>query len=270
MNTSEIMELALSLAEEEQVPPDSAIYHAGEGIKKILMGIDMGVAELALARELGYDAVIAHHPQGAMGTFYKMIDEHVNQLQEAGVPGKEAEKAVKALREKYELRSHSINAEHVTSFARLLNMPFLNIHYPLDKIGRQRMMEAIEKHLPEDGTVEDVVRALETLPEFHKARTEIKVRMGEPGKPAGKVVVSHAAGTNGGYSVARSYFEHGTDTLIYIHVDYGDLDRLRQDYSNDKNFIVTGHIVSDLLGINPFIAELEKRGLVVDRVSGLR
>lgn len=269
MNTREIMNLALEMAGEEKIPPDSAIYHEGDGIKKVLMGIDIDVAELALARELGYDAVIAHNPRGALRTFYKILDEHIRQMVEAGVPKSEAVKAVRVLKGKHELRAQAINADHVTSFARLLNMPFMNIHYPLDKLGRERMIRAIETHLPDNGTVGDAVRALNTLPEFQKAETEIKIWLGAEDNPAGKVVVSHGAGTNGGYPVASTYFDHGVDTLIYIHINYSDLEKLRQEYGDTKNLIITGHTVSDLIGINPFIRELEKRGIMIQRVSGL-
>jgi putative NIF3 family GTP cyclohydrolase 1 type 2 len=36
----------------------------GRNIKKVLIAIDVGTAELMLARHLGCDAVIAHHPVG--------------------------------------------------------------------------------------------------------------------------------------------------------------------------------------------------------------
>jgi hypothetical protein len=57
MNTEEIMELALALAGLDDVPADSQIYHPGEEIERILLGIDIGSAELWLAKELGYDAI---------------------------------------------------------------------------------------------------------------------------------------------------------------------------------------------------------------------
>jgi hypothetical protein len=44
-------------------------------------------------------------------------------------------------------------------------------------------------------------------------------------------------------------------------VSPADLDRLRADRKG--NLIVTGHIVSDSVGINPFLRELENRGITV-------
>jgi len=262
------MKLALDMVGIDKIPADSAIYQSGSGIKKVLMGIDMGVAELALARELGYDAVIAHHPKGAFSTFYDIIDVHAEQMIEAGLPEDVAWEAIKDLKEKYVLQSHTVNTDHAPSFARLINMPYMNIHYPLDQLGRIRMMRALALNMPENGTIDDLIKALQTIPEFKEASTNIEVRLGDRDCLAGNYVVAHGAGTNGGYNVAKAYYDHGIDTVIYIHVHQGDLKKIRS-YENSGNLVVTGHIVSDLIGINPFIEKLEDEGLIVDRVSGL-
>lgn len=57
------MRLALRIAELKKILEDSAIYVNGNNIRKVLFGIDAGAPELLLAKQLGYDAVIAHHPQ---------------------------------------------------------------------------------------------------------------------------------------------------------------------------------------------------------------
>jgi hypothetical protein len=61
MNTEEIMQLALKIAELKEIPEDSAVYASGDNIGKVIFCIDAGVLELLLAKQLGYDAVIAHH-----------------------------------------------------------------------------------------------------------------------------------------------------------------------------------------------------------------
>jgi hypothetical protein len=68
MNTKEIMQLSLELAGLKDVPEDSATYMSGKDIRRILFGIDAGVPELMLAKQLGYEAVIAHHPAGRIST----------------------------------------------------------------------------------------------------------------------------------------------------------------------------------------------------------
>lgn len=269
MTTEEIMRLALQMSGFRTVPPDSAIYVKGKGIRRIMFGIDAGVPELLLAQKMRCDAVISHHPQGgtAILNFHKMFERHVELMVEAGVPRKEAELAVHKKRDALEVENHSRNYDHSVSVARLLKMPYMNIHAPLDEIGRQRMTKQIKLATDKNSkaTVSDIVTSLQTLSEFKNAQTAIKIRLGKPSNEAGKVVVSHAAGTNGGYEVAKTFFRHGVGTLIYIHTSSADLEHLKAD--GFENLIVTGHISSDSVGINPFLAELEKEGVSVIRVG---
>jgi len=259
MSTDEIMELALKLAGLKEIPEDSAIYTGGKNIRKILFGIDAGSPELLLAKQLGYDAVIAHHPVGGKAAVnsYKVFKRHIQQMVAAGIPENEAEKAVGKKLKQMEVEAHTRNYDHSVDVARLLKMPYMNIHTPLDEVGRRKMSEQINSKIRRNSTVQDVVSALKELPEFRKATTEIKIRVGNAGNPAGKAVVSHGAGTNGGYDIAKAYFNHGIGTLIYIHISPADLERIKAD--GKGNLIVTGHIASDSVGINPFIHELEKR-----------
>lgn len=266
MDTSELMSLALAMAGMEAVPPDSAIYVHGEGIRRILAGIDMGVPELMLAADLGYDCVLAHHPQPAVLTYPDILDLHVAQMVRAGVPEGAARAAVSNLKEDAFYRYHSGNYDHAPSVARVLGMPYLNIHNPLDEIGRRLMAEAVSRVGPGE-PVSAVVEALLELEELRNAPTRPVVAVGSPERRAGKVAVAHGAGTNGGYDVAKAYFAHGVDTLVYIHCDPGAVRRLRADGAG--TLIIGGHIACDRVGIVPYLRELERRGLQVTRVSGL-
>ncbi|MEE8199130.1 MAG: hypothetical protein V3R48_05400, partial [Thermoplasmata archaeon] len=108
------------------------------------------------------------------------------------------------------------------------------------------------------------------LPEFGVAETDIELRLGEAVQPLGRWAVAHGAGTNGGYPVAKAYFAHGVDTLVYIHILPAELQRLREDPDvRGKNLIVTGHIVSDSLGITPYIHRLREEGLEVVALGGV-
>lgn len=64
VNTEELMQVALDMAGFEVTPNDSTVYVPGEGLQRILFGLDIGAGELMMAQELGYDAVIAHHAVG--------------------------------------------------------------------------------------------------------------------------------------------------------------------------------------------------------------
>jgi len=267
MTTDQLMQLAVEMAGMTEMPPDCAIYVPGEGIRRIICGIDMGVAELDLASRLGYDCVLAHHPQPAVLSFPAILERHIPLMVNAGVPPAAAAEAVRLIREPIELRHQSGNYDHAPSFARLLGMPYLNIHGPLDEIGRQRMQAAIDAAVTPESPVSAVVDALGSIPEFQAAPTEPLVALGSPDARAGRVVVAHGAGTNGGYHVAKAYFQHGVGTVVYLHCDYGNLQRLRAD--GIGNLILAGHIASDAAGIMPYLDELERRGIEVTRVSGL-
>lgn len=272
MNTDQIMALALELAGLDDIPGDSQIYHPGENIRQILFGIDIETTELWIAKQLGFDLAISHHPKGEWATlhFAEVLHRHVQQMVVAGVPQTVAEQAIAARVFEAQARAQASNYDHTPSVARLIDMPFMNIHMPLDEIGRRRMAEVVAGVDPGESAATLIASLQGALPEFHNAKTTIEIRVGYPENPIGKAAVSHGAGTNGGYTVAKAYFEHGVDTVIYIHCAPGDIERLQQEFGDKgKTLIVTGHIVSDSVGINPFIAELESRGLDVQRISGV-
>lgn len=272
LSTADIVDVALELSGQRHLPADSAVYVEGDGLQRVMIGVDIGAAELLLARDLGCDGVIAHHPAGGTArlNFPEVLTRHVELMVEHGVPATAARDAIQGLMTRAILRSQSANFDHTPSVARLLGMPFLNIHLPLDEVGRRIMVETIEKHvetLDREPLVQDAIDALMTLPEFATAPTRIMVPVGAVDQPLGKLAVVHGAGTNGGYAVAHAYFEHGVRTVLYIHVAPEEAERLRRD--GGGNLIVTGHMASDLLGINRFVAALEERGVEVVRMSGL-
>ena len=56
MNTQRLMEIALDMAGLSEVPGDSAVHHAGQGIRRLLVGIDPHVDRL---RDEGLDVMTA-------------------------------------------------------------------------------------------------------------------------------------------------------------------------------------------------------------------
>jgi putative NIF3 family GTP cyclohydrolase 1 type 2 len=269
MDTDQIMRSALKLASMRNVPADSEIHVKGGRIKRVLVSIDVGTSELLLSRELGCDAVIAHHPAGGTAQLegYKVFHRHVDQLIQAGVPKQAAEKAVATKFHQLEVQHHSRNYDQTTSAARRLRIPLMSIHSPCDEIGRKIMIQAV-KRLDSNAKVSDMVSQLNRLPEYRNAETKIEVRLGSPKNGLGKLAISHAAYTNGGYDVAKAYFEHGVDTLSYIHVSDVDLTRLVDEKKG--NLVVTGHIASDWLGLNRLIVDLERNGVEVISTTDLQ
>lgn len=266
MNTEQIMEVALKMAKMKKTPSDSGIYVRGAGLKRALFSIDVDTAEVLLGRELGCDAVIAHHPIGrAVIEFSKVVHRHVDFMVEKGVPRKVAEDATKQLVERIEVRRHPANYEGVVSAARELRMPLMNIHLPIDQITREYLLKRIQSSKAK--TVGALISKLGQIPEFNVAATRIELIMGKPRNPLGRWVLVFAAGTNGGYPVAKAYFENGIDTIIYLHIDYEELVRLRKECSG--NLIVLGHIAGDSIGINMFLRELLRHRVSSRRIGVL-
>jgi hypothetical protein len=272
MNTTDIMDLALQLAGLTAVPPDCAIFHPGEDIRRVFLGVDIDSGELWIAKELDYDLVIAHHPLGGQAKlrFPEVLQYHVTQMVKAGVPEDVAEEAIRDKVLEREIKANVANYDRIPSMARLIDMPFMNIHTPLDWICRKRL-EDVVREVPEDATVADLLRRfLERLPEFRNAGTKIDIRVGRETNRVGNTVVSIGAGTNGGYPVVKAYFDHGIDTVIYMHCTHEDSKKIREEFDGTgKTFLVTGHMAGDSLGINPFADALEERGLEVTRACGI-
>lgn len=272
ISTDELVDLALSLAKMDELPADSTVNVAGEGLTRLMFGIDIGPAELMLARELGCDGVIAHHPAGGDATlrFPEVLARQIEFMLAHGVPEDQARVAVQPLIMRATMSAHAANHDRTPSVARALDMPLLNIHLPLDELRRVMMVEAIESHvstLDREPLVQDAVDALAAMPEFAEAPTPIMVPVGAIDRPLGKLAVVHGAGTNGGARIAQAYFANGIDTVLYIHCAGDEILRLREEASG--NLIVSGHIASDLVGINPYVREIEARGVEVVRISGL-
>lgn len=270
VTTTRLMEIALEMASWESIPGDCAIYYPGTRISHLLLGIDVGTAELFLARQLGYHAVVAHHPAGFAGPYWEVYRLHVGQMVAAGVPRDVAEAAVAERIAGFEAAAQRDNYDHVASVARLLETPFLNIHSPLDEVGRRIMQATVDETLASNraATVADLRAALLRLPAFAAARTQMQVALGGWDAPAGRVVVSHGAYTNGGYPVARAYLTHGVDTMCCIHFPLEDAQRLATEGVRG-NILVMGHIAGDSVGINPYVARLRADGLEVTTFSGV-
>ena len=276
LTTDDLARVALDLVRMPELPGDSAIYVEGGGIERLMMGIDIAAAELLLARNLGVDAVIAHHPAGGDAHLHYpwVLTTQIDFLINAGVPADIAEATIRPKIRAAELTAQTRNFDHVPSVARLLRMPFLNVHLPLDEYGRRVMVQAIDHHLEtvrpnREPLVRDVVAGLATIPELRDARTDIKVAVGDEASPAGRVFVFHGAGTNGGFAAAKAMWDAGVGTVVYIHIAPPDAEHLRALNRAGRSVVVSGHISSDMIGINRYVADLENRGLEVVRMSGL-
>ncbi len=272
LSTERVMQISLDLAGIPEVPADSGIHVPGAHIQKILAGIDVGPAELLLARHLGCGLALAHHPAGGSTTleFYKVIDRQIGQMTSVGIPESEARQAIAELQENRRLTALNSNYAHNPSFAKALGMAYMNVHVTCDIIGREILDKAARSRLGRSARVQDVIDGIASLPEYQGDPVQPMCVLGSPENPAGEIFTATAGGTNGGADVAKAYFTHGVDTLLYFHLAYDNLKKLRaMPEAAGKNLIILGHMPADRVGINPLLAALEKEGAEIIRISGL-
>ena len=269
MNTKEIMNLALEMAGLAEIPGDSGIIVDGKNIKKAIFGVDMEAAEILIAKELGVDLVITHHPVGGAPrlNLYKVMENQIERMVTAGVPINKAQKMLREQMGKVERGLHVTNYDRVASAAKLLNMPFMGVHTPADLLTERKIQDHLDNNLNDRSTLADVITVLMQLPEYRNALTQPEIRVGSEKDYAGKVFVIMAGGTNGGAKVAHTYFEAGVGTLVCMHMPEDVLKAVKEQ--NIGNVIVAGHMASDSIGINMIIAALEERGVEVIRMSGV-
>lgn len=270
MNTTDIMNVALELSGFNDVPADSEIFHHGEGIRRVLFGIDINDADFVKAKELGLDLVISHHaPNRAWGErFTEVIERQIDFMVSAGVSPEIAQEAIVPIKQRFEADRSAIR-DHTFSLAQEFDMPLMNIHQPCDEIGRRVLQSAVDR-LGEDRLTAELVNRYNEIPEIKQGESTVELVCGDLNSKIGKGIVIHGAGTNGGYSVATALFNCGVSTVVYIHLLSGEqADREKLVGENRGNLIVTGHYPSDALGINPLIRELERLGLKVMRCNGL-
>jgi len=273
MNTEELMQIALEMSGFEEIPADSQIFVKGDNIRKILFGIDVDAAGLLLAKQLDFDAVIAHHPPGGEAQIYGLPEvmlRHIEQMKSVGISEKEARKALEVRRGELSRNRNVINYERVISVASMLDIPFLNIHTPVDVITRNEFDEYIGSFLSsnKNAKISDLLKSLNEIDEITRGLTKPALRIGNEESNVGKFFVAMSAGTNGGAVVAKAYFKAGINTLLYMHLGEVDYKKLKKEKVKG-NLIVTGHMPSDSIGINIYIRELEKRGILVERFSGV-
>jgi putative NIF3 family GTP cyclohydrolase 1 type 2 len=265
------MDITLGLAGLGNKPEDSGITNPGENITKVLLGIDMETPELLLAKELGADCVISHHPKAGMQIldFHRVMERQIDTMVSFGVPINKAQKALDKRKSAVDLNNHVRNYNRFETAAKLLGMPYMNIHMPADIIGERIVQTHLDKMFSgkPKTTLDEVIGALMMIPEYEKSISRPLIRVGKGSDYAGRIAVLMAGGTNGGADVFKAYFEAGVGTIICMHVP----DDVREAVAtqNIGNIIVAGHMASDSIGLNIIADAIEARGVEVVRGFGI-
>lgn len=242
-------------------------------IKKLMAGIDAGVADLLLLDRLnqkgqGIDLLISHHPTGhALASLHEVMDIQIDMFEEAGIPANVAhslfEERKGEVRRKIDPRNHGQDVDA----ARLLDIPFLALHTIWDNLGNQFMRNYLGKK--KFDTVGEVVDEINKLPEFVEARrgkAGPAILSGTERGRVGKIFISFTGGTNPSKELYMEMAKAGIGTVIDMHIPEEALTEMKKLHINVIN---TGHMASDSIGANLFLDEVEKRGVKVVPCSGL-
>ena len=242
-------------------------------VDKVLAGIDIDVGEVLLADKLrdkqGVDLVWGHHPHGAaLAALDEVMDIQVDLLEKEGVPVNVAEGVLKERIEEVKRKLGPHNHYQSVDAARLLDVPFIVVHTITDNLAHKFMSEMVEKTKPQ--TVGDIMDMLETIPESQlgmKAGGPPMVVSGSERNRAGKVaVLGFTGGTEGAKEIYERLSSAGIGTSIDMHLGEEHLKEARKHH---VNIVVAGHMVSDSLGANLMLDELERRGVQIIACSGL-
>ena len=269
LTTKELMDIALEAAGLNEMPADCGIFVEGENIKKVLMGVDMDTAELLLAKQLGYDCVISHHPRNTNREMLELLNSHILRLEKLGTPRNKGQKLLEERKDELSYNQHSVNSRRSESAAKLMGMPYMCIHTPTDITGERIVQNFMDDKFADkpDTKVQDVVDALEELCEYNNSERKPIIRVGGRESYAGKIYVLMAGFTGPGPKIIKEYFEAGVGTLIVMHMFENVVKEVKAQ--GIGNVIVAGHMSSDSLGMNKLAELWAKKGVKTTMMSGV-
>ncbi|MCR9216306.1 MAG: hypothetical protein NXI14_03795 [bacterium] len=278
---NDLLRFASDRAGFDFIPADSCLLHdTGQPIQRCMASVNATTGDLMLARQLGCDSYLLHHPLAgsARRDFHRVLDRMVELMEMHGVSGDVARTATSDLRRRCRFADHAADWDQLVSAAQLIGINLFNIHLAADELGRQEMVRAV-KGLSPDATLEDAAEALRAIPELgHPSNEILHVPEGPSGR-CGRLAIMHAGGTNGGASVAEALFDHTSnhaegpvETVLYIHLSGADAKQLEERAASGKpgSVIVAGHFASDAIGLNMLLRDAtDKFGIDFVRHGGL-
>jgi len=238
-------------------------------IKKVLASIDITQGSLLIAKELGVDLVINHHPVGlALAGLDDQMNYQIDQMEKLGIPVNVAEKLIHKRISEVARKINPSNHYEIVDAARVLEVSLMNVHAPADNMAAQFVGQAIKKVEPR--YVKDVQKVIGSIWEYQEAKRRGSGPMlfsGAPNNRAGKIIVSEfAGGTEGSKEIYPAMASVGVGTIISMHQSEEHRKAAEEAHIN---VVVAGHISSDSLGMNIFLDELEKRGIEIVPFGGL-
>jgi len=244
-------------------------------VKRILVGVDIDVAELLLADRISknkhIDCALSHHPQGyAYASFYEVMNVQADMLIDIGISPDVAKDLVEKRKKEVERKVHAANHQRAVDAAGLLNIPFMCAHTVADNFVANYLKRLFNKSKPK--LLKDVLKILNSIPEYKIASSQgagPKIILGDIKKRAGKIALEMTGGTEGPKNIFGRLSQAGVSTIVCMHLSEEHFRKLTDEHIN---VVVAGHISSDNLGMNLLLDKVEKRFGKLDIIpcSGFR
>lgn len=250
---------------------DSRIHfdNGKKEIKKVLAGIDISTGGVLLAKELGVDLIINHHPIGsALANLDDVMNLQIDVMEKFGVPVNIAEKLIHKRISEVARGINPSNHNVTIDAARLLDINLINVHTPADNCVAQFIYKKIEDANPR--YVKDILKVLNSVEEYQNARKQgvgPTLFVGAPNNRCGKVVPTEiTGGTEGAKEIYSAMANAGIGTVIGMHQSEAHRKEAEKAHIN---VVIAGHISSDSIGMNLILDELEKKGVEIIPFAGL-
>jgi putative NIF3 family GTP cyclohydrolase 1 type 2 len=236
--------------------------------KKALVGIDITGAEILLAKELGADLVISHHPVGrALQGLDDVMQLQADVLEMYGVPINIAQGLLKKRISEVSRGVHAANSYISVDAASALGIDFINIHTPADNSVATFIRKFIDKHKPK--YVKDILNLLLDIPEYQEATkrgSAPRLYSGEEQNRSGKIAITEmTGGTEGSVEIYEKMANAGIGTVVAMHLSEEHKKKAEKALLNT---VVAPHIASDSLGMNLILDKLEKKGIKIIPAGG--
>jgi len=245
------------------------LYNNGREIKRILAGIDIDPQEIILAKQLGYDTVIAHHPEGeALADLGEVMNLQAEVLAQYGVPINIAQAITKERISEVARGLSPVNHHRTVDAARLLDINLICIHTPCDNLAAKFLDDYLRNR--EIETVGDLLAILKEVPEYKEAikrKAGPKIFAGDKDNYTGKIALTEiTGGTSNSKDIYEKMSQAGIGTIVGMHMSE-EHNKEAQKYH--VNVVIAGHMSSDSLGVNLLLDEIEKKGVEIQPFSGL-
>ncbi len=253
--------------------PDCRIINLPDNnICNIFVGIDIDVAELLLAERLKdpeIDGILSHHP--VCSAAYLMAE--VARIQQKnwerlGVDKKISKTLADRIIREAKIQAGAENHLRVRDAARMLGLPLICIHTPIDNLVQDFFTIMLEgkSHISLGQIKKDIKGIPECVMSAQDGVEPYMVGDSDPGKPLGRYMVDMTGGLDPPSEIFELLKKAGINTVVGMHYS---MENIKAIEKCGLAAIICGHMASDSIGLNLFCDRLEQLGINIISGSGL-